>query len=165
MEKEETKKKALSEKQVFWIRFVCWSIFACIVPVVFIIWRYDLFTKITAIQFGGWGMLAIIIVATFLIVLANYIKKAFSKRSMTKQIISGICKVVLPLLTLLLVLYSIRNNIDLFLQALGCVIISESIAIPINPMPKRVYEESKGATEDAIDYFFQRYDEKNKKGD
>ena len=163
MNQEETKKKALSEKQVFWIRFACWSIFACIVPVVFIIWRYDLFTKITAIQFGGRGMLAIIIVATFLIVLANYIKKAFSKRSMTKQIISGICKVVLPLLTLLLVLYSIRNNIDLFLQALGCVIISEAIAIPINPMSKRVYEESKGATEDTIDYFFQRYDEKNGK--
>ena len=43
--KEETKKQ-LTPKQIFAIRMVCWVLCALIIPVAFIIFRYDLFTKI-----------------------------------------------------------------------------------------------------------------------
>ena len=45
------------------------------------------------------------------------------------------------------------------------MIISETIAIPINPMPKWVYEQSKGEAQDTIDYFFKKYDERKETKD
>ena len=89
--KEETKK--LTPKQIFAIRMVCWVLCALIIPVAFIIFRYDLFTKISKVQFGGWGMIAILIIFTFVIVLGNYLKKGFKKYSMVGQIINGAVKI------------------------------------------------------------------------
>ena len=65
--KEETKKQ-LTPKQIFAIRMVCWVLCSLIIPVAFIIFRYDLFTKISKVQFGGWGMIAVLIIFTFVIV-------------------------------------------------------------------------------------------------
>ena len=162
--KEETKKQ-LTPKQIFAIRMVCWVLCALIIPVAFIIFRYDLFTKISKVQFGGWGMIAILIIFTFVIVLGNYLKGGFKKYSMVGQIINGAVKVVLPLVALYFILVNIKDSIDLFLQALAVVIISETIAIPINPMPKWVYEQSKGEAQDTIDYFFKKYDERKETKD
>ena len=161
--KEETKK--LTPKQVFAIRMVCWVLCALIIPVAFIIFRYDLFTKISKVQFGGWGMIAIIIIFTFIVVLGKYLKRGFKKYSLVGQIISGVIKIVLPLVALYFILVNIKDSIDLFLQALAVVIISETIAIPINPMPKWVYEQSKGEAQDTIDYFFKKYDERKETKD
>lgn len=161
--KEETKK--LTPKQVFAIRMVCWVLCALIIPVAFIIFRYDLFTKISKVQFGGWGMIAIIIIFTFIAVLGKYLKRGFKKYSLVGQIISGVIKIVLPLVALYFILVNIKDSIDLFLQALAVVIISETIAIPINPMPKWVYEQSKGEAQDTIDYFFKKYDERKETKD
>lgn len=161
--KEEPKK--LTPKQVFAIRMVCWVLCALIIPVAFIIFRYDLFTKISKVQFGGWGMIAIIIIFTFIAVLGKYLKRGFKKYSLVGQIISGVIKIVLPLVALYFILVNIKDSIDLFLQALAVVIISETIAIPINPMPKWVYEQSKGEAQDTIDYFFKKYDERKETKD
>jgi len=147
---EDTEKKAKLKE--FWIKFALWTLFACLLPIIFIVWRYDLFTKATSIQFGGWGLLAIVILCVFVFAILRYVGKAFSRWSMTKQVILGIAKIIVPLVALYAALYSIRNSIDLFLQALAVVIACETIAIPINPFPKWVYEQTQGQTEDIIDY-------------
>ena len=112
--KKETKK--LTPKQIFAIRMVCWVLCALIIPVAFIIFRYDLFTKISKVQFGGWGMIAIIIIFTFIAVLGKYLKRGFKKYSLVGQIISGVIKIVLPLVALYFILVNIKDSIDLFLQ-------------------------------------------------
>lgn len=158
-------------KTTFWSRFVLWSVFACVLPFSFIVWRFKLFHAISKMQIGGWGIIAIVIVLAFAISIIRYIKMALSSRyTLIGQILGGFCKIILPLLAVLAILYSVRENIDLMLQALGCVTLCEAIAIPLNPLPKWAYEAQKDAREeerkDTMDYlldgFFSR---KNKKGD
>lgn len=158
---EETETK--TDKRKFWALFSAWSLFACVLPVAFIAWRYDLFTKISSVQFGGWGMIAVLIIAVFAIVCFKYVSKGLIKWSMTKQVVSGACKIVVPLLALYFVLYSISSSIALFLEALKVVIACEAIAIPINPFPKWVYESTMGTTDSALEYLFERHDKKGGK--
>lgn len=174
--KEESKKTLLvwideHPKTTFWTRFVLWTFFACVLPFVFLVWRFKLFHKISSIQIGGWGIIAIIIVAVFVFTVIRYIKMAFStKYSLVAQILNGFCKVIIPLLVALVVFYSIRENVDLMIQVLGCVILCEAVAIPINPLPKWAYESQKNVREeerkDTVDYlldgFFKRKKEEGK---
>lgn len=128
----------------FWARFVLWSLCACILPFVFIVWRFKLFHTISQIQIGGWGVIAIVIVAVFIFTIIRYVRLALSaKYSLIAQCLNGFCKVVLPLLIVLLILWNIKSNIDLFIQVMGCVTICETVAIPINPLPKWAYEKQK----------------------
>lgn len=159
----EKKKKTLSPRAKFWLLFTWWTIFACVLPVCFIAWRYQLFDKVGEMQLSGWGMLAIVIIAFFGLAVCKYVKTAMSlKWSMVGQCVNGTAKVLLPLLALLLLLKSIESSVSLFIQVVGVVTICEAIAIPLNPMPKYVYEASKGATQDMIDYFFRRQEESKK---
>ena len=170
-EVKEVKKKSLGEwidehpTAVFWTRFASWALFACVLPFVFIVWRFKLFQSISKIQIGGWGMIAILIVVVFVFSVLKYVRIALNaKHTMVGQILGGVCKVVLPLLAALCILYSVRDNVSLMIQVLGCVTICETIAIPINPLPKWAYEqqkdvraeERKEATDYLIDKFFNK---------
>lgn len=140
------------DKKEFITRAIAWSMFACGIPVIFIGWRYDLFKKVGTMQLSGWGIIGIIILGTFLYVLGRYIKAGFAEWSMFKQVITGIIKTLLPIGALLALLTGIRQNIDCLIQAVTCVLISEAIAIPINPFPRWVWEKTKGRFESMIDY-------------
>lgn len=152
---------------VFWTRFVLWASCACVLPFLFIAYRFRLFQNISKMNVGGWGLIAILIVAIFALVLVKYVLNAFSsKYSFIAQCLSAFCKVVIPLVCLYAMLYSIRDNIDAFLQALGCTILCEIVAIPINPMPKWVYEMQKNVKDsekkDTIDYLLNEFFKRKK---
>ena len=168
---EKKEKKTLAEtieehpKTVFISRFILWTIFACGSPFAFIVWRFELFQRISKFQIGGWGLIAIVIVAVFVFTVIRYIKLALSaKYSLIGQVLGGFCKVIIPLLTFLAILISIRNNIDLMIQVVGCVTVCEAIAIPLNPLPKWAYEcqknvraeERKETMDYLLDGFFSR---------
>jgi hypothetical protein len=138
----------MNDKVKFWIRFVLWAALACVLPVVFIAYRFELFEGKT-VSISGFGVLAIIIIAIFVISLIKYVRNGLPY-SMTSQCITGICKVTIPLLALFGILWCIRNNIDNFIKVVGFVLISETVAIPINPMPAWVY---KNATEEQRNKF------------
>ena len=169
--KEKENKKSLRQvmeehpKTVFWSRFVLWTIFACGLPFAFIVWRFQLFHTISKIQIGGWGVIAIVILACFVITVIKYIKIALSNHySFVGQCLTGFCKVIVPLLAFFAILYYLKSQIDLMLQVIGCVIICELVAIPMNPLPKWAYECQKdvrvGERKEAFDYlldgFFKR---------
>ena len=147
-------------KKVFITRAILWSIFACILPVMFVGWRYDLFRKVGSLQLSGWGLIAIIIIFVFLIALIRYIKAGFTEWSMLKQVLNGIAKVILPLGALLGLCVGIRDNLDYFIQALALVLLCETVAIPINPFPEWVYIKTKGNFESIIDMFASKMNEK-----
>lgn len=158
-------------KTTFWIRFIFWFIFACALPFAFIVWRFKLFTTISSIQIGGWGIIAIVIVVVFALTVVRYVRMALSARySLMGQCLSGFCKVVLPLLAFLALLQSVKSNIDLLMQAVGCVVLCETVAIPINPLPKWAYEAQKDVRveerKEAVDYlldgFFSRKESEEK---
>lgn len=154
---ENNEKEKNNEKTNFVVRIILWALFSCVIPVVFIGWRYNLFSKVGGLQLSGWGLIAIVIIFVFLYVVVKYIRAGFIEWSMTKQIINGICRVVIPLGALLLICISLKNNLDIFIQALSCVLVSEIIAIPLNPFPKWVWEKSQGRFENTIDFIANRF--------
>lgn len=153
------------EKKIFITKIILWSIFSCVIPVAFIGWRYDLFKKVGTLQLSGWGLFAIVIIFIFLKTLVKYIKLGFIEWSMTKQILNGITKILIPLCTLLLVCLGIKSNINYFIQALSLVILSEAIAIPINPFPKWVWEKTQGRYESMMDLFASKLNGKKELAD
>lgn len=89
---------------------------------------------------------------------------------MGKQIVLGVAKIIVPLLVIYYIAYIIQQklqaqllDLENLLQTLVVVIGCEAVAIPINPFPKFIYEETKGETFSLIDYTFQRYDERKGK--
>lgn len=127
----------------FVIRFILFTLFACILPFTFIAWRYELFNKVDEVSLTGWGVIGILIIAVFCIYVLNAIKKGMPY-SMFTQVVDGILKVEMPLVIFYLMLTSIQSTIELFLQCLICIIVCEAIAIPINPLPKWIKENLKG---------------------
>lgn len=158
-------------KTTFWSRLVLWFVCAAGLPFAFIAWRFDLFKKVSAIQISGWGIIGIVIVAAVIISAIRYVKIAMNaKYTMVGQVLSGFCKVIIPLIALLLILKGLRDNIDIMIQVAGCVTLCEAVAIPINPLPKWAYEmqkdvraeERKEATDYLLDGFFSRKEKEKK---
>lgn len=175
---EKKTKKSLGQiidehpKTIFWSRFVLWTLCACVLPFIFIVWRFELFHTISKMQIGGWGVLGILIVAFFIFTILRYVKLALSGRySFIGQCLGGFCKVVLPLLAFLLILNNVKENVELLIQVVGCVVLCEAIAIPINPLPKWAYEMQKNVKDserkETFDYlldgFFKRKKEESDK--
>ena len=172
LEEEQEKTSWLEEhpKAVFWTRFVAWTCFACVFPFMFIIWRFELYKTISKIQIGGWGLIGIVIVAVFVLTVIKYVRLALSaKYSLLGQILGGFCKVILPLLVALCILYSVRDNVNAMIQALGCVVLCEAIAIPLNPLPKWAYEQQKDVRDEekkeAMDYLLDGFFKRKKDGE
>lgn len=154
------------KKKIFIIRVILWSMFACFIPVAFIGWRYDLFQKVGSLQLSGWGLITIVIIFVFLYVVIKYVRAGFVEWSMTKQIINGVVKIVIPLGALLAICIGIRNSLDIFIQALSCTLMSEVIAIPINPFPEWVWKKSQGRFESAVDFVAEKlYNRSKGKGE
>lgn len=149
----------MTPRKLFWIRFVGWVLFAVILPVVFLMWRFNLFAKVSHIQIGGWGLIAIGIVAIFVGALYKYMKRGLPY-SLTTQVISGVVKIILPLGAAAFMFWVIRDTIDYVLQLLGVLIICEAIAIPINPMPKWVRDNRANEAEGLIDMLARRFEKK-----
>ena len=172
---EENKSKNLFEwcdehpKVVFTVRAVLWALFSAILPFIFIVWRYGIFTEGKS-KISGVGLLAIIIAAVFIFNLAHYIYKTL-KPGLAKQCISGLVKIILPLLVLYVIVSSVLDSVALFKEALGCVILCEAVGIPLNPFPtwlekKRIEEgkeKAEGLTEMLWNKFFSKKKEEDKK--
>lgn len=148
----ESYKMTKEEKQNFIIRACMWVLFSCVIPVLFIGYRYDLFKKAGELQLSGWGLIALVIVFVFCITFVKYIKSGMTEWSMLKQVLNGVGKVIIPLMGLLCVIMAISSNIKYFEQALCCVIICEAIAIPINPFPQWIYKKTNGKLESTLDF-------------
>ncbi len=175
---EEESKKTLGEwldshpKSVFITRAVSWAIFAAGLPFAFIAWRYGIFKEQNVVAISGWGMLGIIILIVFFITLASYVKKGL-KPGFFKQCASGFCKVILPLLAVLLIIEGVKNDIALFEKALCVTIACELVAIPVNPFPEWLakrqsemkLEEQEGMLEAMWNKYFTKKKEEEKEGE
>ena len=146
------------EKIIFLTRFIFFVIFACILPFSFIAWRFGLFSKSQgeSVALTGWGVIGVIIVLCFIIYTLNMLNRG-QPYSMFTQICSGLVKIIMPMLICLLLLKSIRNNIDSMIQALICAIICEAIAIIVNPLPKWVEENHIERDELRINTFISKF--------
>lgn len=150
-ENEKELKAITMSKKEFWWRFAIWTLFSFIVPIVFIAIKYQIFAPKEKMNIGGWGMIIILITAIFSFALLSYIKQVLSNASLLKQCLNGFTKIVLPLGSMLLILFLIRNSIDQFINTFAIILLLETIAIPFNPFPKWVYINKTEENENIID--------------
>lgn len=172
IEVEKTNKKHFWEehpKSFFWVRFVLWVICGAVLPFLFIALRFNIFKKASSLSLSGWGIIAVLIVAIFILVLIRYLKKGFGiKNVFISQCLNGFTKVIIPLGVLLVIVYISSKNLEALSQSLGCTTLCELIAIPVNPMPEWVEkcrkEENKNEQKDTIDYMTERLFKKKNEG-
>lgn len=124
-------------KKEFWLRLAAWAAFAVMAPIGFLAWRYGLFTASDGVRvsLNGWGILAVIIIGFFLLYVIKEAKRGMPEGSMLVQCLNGY-GLLIPLVLCILILESIKSNIDYLEQVLIVIVVCEAIAIPINPMPR-----------------------------
>ena len=174
MAEEEKQKKTLREwtsehpKTIFITRFLAWATFACVLPFVFIAYRYGIFKDNNVIALSGWGIIVVIIILVFCLSLFSYIKQGMED-GMVKQCLMGFTKIIIPLMAILLIVQGIRSNIELFEKALGVTIACEFVAIPINPFPswlaKRKKEKKLEEQESMFGALWDKFFSKKKEND
>lgn len=148
------------DKKVFIARTILFCIFGCILPFVFIAWRFEIFSSGGShISLTGWGIIGILIVFFFILYCLKILKNSIPF-SMTYQILSGAIKVILPLILLLLLVNALEDSIRQFKQALIIVIGCEAIAIVVNPFPKYMHDKGIEKTENLMDTFIEKWKKK-----
>ena len=146
----------IKDKKVFISKAILFCIFGCILPFVFIAWRFEIFSNGGShISLTGWGVIGIIIVFLFVLYCLKILKNSIPF-SMTYQILSGLIKVILPLLLLYLVVNAIEGSVRQFKQVLFVVIGCESVAIVVNAFPKYMHDKGIEKVENLMDLFFKK---------
>lgn len=142
MEKDE---KKMSLRQ-FWIRLSIWITFAILIPIGFLFYRYDLFVRVhteeaDGYQITGWGIFACILFSLFILYIIREAKKGMPYGSMFSQCVDGYSALI-PVLIMIFILNGIKDNIDAFEQVMIVLLISEAIAVPINPLRRWAWEHN-----------------------
>lgn len=122
-------------KKEFWIRFPIYVLFGVIIPVVFLIVRFDLFSQINSVSIGGWGIVVILFICIFFSSVMTNIEKGL-QFSFFKQMMTGLRKIIIPLIAIAFVIYYMQDCMKELFQFLLVCIASETIAIIVNPLPK-----------------------------
>lgn len=126
-------------KKLFWIRLISYAVIGGGVPLFFLIWRFNLFSKVSKLSIGGWGMIAILFIGIFFIKMMKAIRKGLPF-SFGTQILEGMFKVTIPLLIATVVIYVMRNSVEELFQFFFVLLFCETIAMIVNPIPQWAHE-------------------------
>lgn len=140
---------------IFWSRLAGYLAFSTIIPIATFAVKFGLFkedaTRVdelgnvidaASISLNGWGIISCIIVAITASGIIKEIIAAYPTYSLTKQCFTGILKNIIPLITAYLICYFLNGVIGHIMYCLSIIIICQSIAIPLNPLPKWRYEKA-----------------------
>ncbi|WP_281512136.1 hypothetical protein [Mammaliicoccus vitulinus] len=141
-------KNQIMSKKAFWIRLVCYSLFGLACPIIFLAWRFKLFTN-KEIALSGWGVIAIMFVTLFFLKLINTVRKSL-QFSIYKQILDGICKVIIPLTIAAICVYCFQNIMKEMFEFLCVLIVCEMIAICLNPLPQWKHDHNIQESENTL---------------
>ena len=130
-------------KKEFWIRFPIYLLFYLILPAGYLLFRFNLFKKITAYSIGGWGLLFIFFVTIALIKLIRTVRKGLPF-CYTTQILNGLCKVIVPLAGITAGLYLMRNAMPQMIEFMVVLTSCQFVALLVNPIPRWAYENHLG---------------------
>lgn len=149
------------ERAIFWIRMILFIGFSLIVPLAFLVWRFELFKTVSKVSIGGWGLVLIIFFIVYLWKLVSSVRKGM-KFGLPKQILDGLCGTTIPLFASYWILWWLSGNIQELVQFLLVLTISETIAIPINPIPKWQHENHKEITDMTLTQIISKINSKKK---
>lgn len=148
---QDLKKKIIDfwkKESTFCCLAIGWILCAIILPIIFINNKYHLFIKgDNELKFTGWAIVALLILFIGLYALCSYIIDAYSVKYRTwVKILKGFQRVILPLLILFFIVGIVNNNVEKLQDLLLEIIISEALAIIINPFPYFIYKHKNADT-------------------
>ena len=126
-------------KKIFAIRLSLYVVFGAIIPIGFLAWRFKLFDKVTTISFSVWGLVAMITVIIFALKLLIGFKKGL-KHGIPKQVVDTVCDTTIPLLIFTVAFDWMSDFAIEFVQFLIVLIVSETVAGILNPLPQWCHE-------------------------
>lgn len=152
---QDLKQHPIVLKTIFWLRMLGWLTTSCILPIVTVALKFGLFRsapKITTDALGnivhvnsyalnGWGILSCFLVGYTITQIMREILKSYVGYSLTKQVLEGILKTVIPLVIAYGVCYFLNGVIEQIMFCLLILMITRLVAIPLNPLPKWRYEK------------------------
>lgn len=141
----------------FWVRFATMLAVGVLTPILYLIIRYKLFQKELKITIGLWGLVAICFIALSLVVLIKYYVSGLkTKYSYWKQLLDGFCKLLLPIIIFVVSMYMLKNYTQQLLDFCWILIPCEIVAIMVNPLPKRVFDNNVDGIGEIADKVFSR---------
>ncbi len=139
--------KKNKKRIIFWTRFAGYVITGLLIPMIFLIWRFNLFEKVSKVSIGGWGLVCIIFAGVFLICLAKQVKKGLPYSFFT-QCLTGFYKIIIPLAIVTAACFVCKDCIEKLFHFFAIVTVSEMFAIPLNPLPAWIHSQSEKEDED-----------------
>jgi hypothetical protein len=124
---------------MFWIRLALYVLIGGIIPFTFLTVRFNLFSKVSKLSIGGWGLLAVLFVAIFFIKMLKAIRKGLPF-SFGTQIIEGMFKITIPLTVATLIIFLMRNSVEELFYFFCLLVFCETIAMAVNPIPQWAHE-------------------------
>lgn len=138
----------MENKKSFIIRLIAFILTAFVIPCTYLSIRFNLFVSKSRLSI--WGFIMILFVLIVIVVMLKfYLDGMKTKWSYGKQLVKGFLKVVLPLAIILILILFIRNHleefvrdINLMVECVGVITLSEIIAIMVNPLSKWAFENN-----------------------
>ena len=166
MEEALTKKYKGKDLFIFWIRLLGWIIASAGLPIGVFAWKFGLFEEkaytpvydeagnlvTTSLALNGWGIVSCLIIGWTLIQLVKEAYKSCQGYSFYKQVLYGLSHRILPLAIMFLICYWLDGILYNILYCLGTLLVSQVLAIPLNPMPK--YRKDVKGIEDYSDLYY-----------
>lgn len=150
------------ERNKFIILFITFILFSVIAPCIYLIVRFNLFTQASKLQIGFWGFVVFGIIIVAINILANmYLEGLKTKWHIAKQIVSGMCRFILPMVLVLLIITWLRDNLSYIIEALYVIIPCECVAIVVNPLPKWCFYNNVDGLGEIVDKVFKRNNSAN----
>ena len=143
-------------KKEFWIRLSSYILMGGVAPFAFLVWRFKLFSQVNKLMIGGWGIIGIIVIAVFFTRLIKAVRKGLPY-SYGTQILTMLCKVSIPLLTVFVCAYFLRDIMGEFSQFLGVLFVCETIAGFINPIPQWAHDNQIEEQENVLKQIFSSF--------
>lgn len=138
---------------VFWIRLISWILVGCVIPIVIFAVKFGLFTVTEPavdplgnpidrpnIALNGWGIIACVLLGSYLTNVVKEIADASTGYSFAKQIWKGLSDTI-PLIVLFVICYFLSGVVQQVMFCLATIIICKLVATPINPLPKWKWEK------------------------
>lgn len=144
--KEKKEKKELTPRQkaaIFAARLILFIMLSMGGPVIYIMCRFKPFTASESTQVGFAGFIVLLILLIGIAVLIGfYLEGMKTKYSFLKQVMSGIVKVILPIVGLLCLCWGLSKYLEELLEILIMLIPFEFLAILVNPLPKWAFDNN-----------------------
>lgn len=152
---------------IFWTRMIGWLATGCAAPITVFAVKFGLFKTVeqntvydemgnlvqTSISLNGWGIVSCFLVLWTLAQIVSEITQSLQGYSLTKQFLTGFKNRIIPLAIAFGAFYMLQGVISQILFCLGTIIISQILAILLNPLPQWRYKKNKEENyDDALSY-------------